>query len=1024
MDYTKIRGAFHGMGSPLKPFWRSCTFRNKTLSVIRFNIAAVLVIVMMAGSVDAQNRVEIRGTVTDGADNTPLIGASVVVEGSEEVAGTTIGTVTGLDGTYTINVPEELNTLVFSFVGYITQTVQIDGRTTIDIVMQPDVRMLDDVVVVGYGVQTQRETTGSIVSLSESDFNQGAIASPEQLLQGRTAGVQITTASGEPGAGANVRIRGTSSVRGGNQPLFVVDGVPLSGGNDTPGGANVGAGSQSARNPLTFLNPNDIESISVLKDASAAAIYGARGSNGVILITTKSGTSEPTLSISSSTSISNTTRKLDLLSADEYVSMAQAAGADPDIVDFGSATNWQDQIFRTGISQDYNVSYGAGSETGSYRLSLGYGDQQGTIKNTSLERLTARINATQRFLDDRLILDVNFTGSKLNQEYAPIGNNVGFDGNLIGAALQANPTRPIYNSDGTYFQSSDFRNPLAMLDYIDDNSETSKLLANVAATVNLTDWLAYKINYGYENSDAVRRVGVSPHLGFPDIQSTNGRAVIDNLYANSQLIEHTLNLRQGALGGEIDLLAGFSYQRFERRGDWLQSSYFVTDEIPPVDNVDGVDNINNRAFLASSSRNTDEIQSFFGRAVYNYLDRYILTANFRVDGSTKFGKNNKYGFFPSLSGAWRISGEEFFEPLMDTFSDLKLRVGYGVTGNQEFPGGVSLAVFNANSDGSITQVNNPNPDIQWEETTQWGIGLDFELYQGRLSGSLDYFNKQTDNLIFRQDYAQPAAVDYQWVNLDGTVINKGWEFMLNAYPVDGTSFTWQIGYNMSFLENTVRDLSTFVNTGAIHGQGLTGAYGQRIASGQPLFSFYMREFVGFDENGLGIYANNGELGFVGDPLPDMTLGLNNTFYIGRWDVSAFLEGAFGFQVYNNTANAIFLKGNLRNGRNVTREIAQSDENPNNFGEASTRFIEDGDYLRLANLNIGYSIDPASIGLQDALRSLRISLTGQNLFVITGYSGFDPEVNTDKSMNGVPSLGIDYTEYPRARTFTFNVSLEF
>src|SRR5690625_883765 len=227
---------------------------------------------------------------------------------------------------------------------------------------------------------------------------------------------------------------------------------------------------------------------------------------------------------------------------------------------------------------------------------------------------------------------------------------------------------------------------------------------------------------------------------------------------------------------------------------------------------------------------------------------------------------------------------------MDTFSDLKLRVGYGVTGNQEFPGGLSLAVFNANSDGSITQVNNPNPDIQWAATTQWGIGLDFELYQVRLSGSLDYFKKQTDNLNFRQDYAQPAAVDYQWVNLVGTVINKGWEFMLNAYPVDGTSFSWQIGYNMSFLENTVRDLITFVNTGAIHGQGLTGAYGQRIASGQPLFSFYMREFVGFDENGLGIYANNGELGFVGDPLPDMTLGLNNTFYIGRWDVSAFLEG--------------------------------------------------------------------------------------------------------------------------------------
>lgn len=972
----------------------------------------------------AQDRVEITGTVIDGVDNTPLIGASIVVEGSEEVTGTTIGTVTGMDGTYTIHVPEELNTLVFSFIGYISQTIEINGRSTVDVVMQPDIRELDDIVVVGYGVQSQRETTGSVVSLNESDFNRGAISSPEQLLQGRTAGVQITTSSGEPGAGANVRIRGTSSVRSGNQPLFVVDGVPLSGSNDTPGGGNVGAGSQSARNPLTFLNPNDIESISVLKDASAAAIYGSRGSNGVILITTKRGSAEPVLSVSSSTSISNTTRKLDLLGSDEYVSMAVAAGADADIVDFGGATNWQDQIFRTGISQDYNVSYGSGSETGSYRLSLGYGDQQGTIKNTSLERLTARINATQRFLNDRLIFDVNFTGTRLNQEYAPIGNNVGFEGNLIGAALQANPTRPIYNSDGSYFQSSDFRNPLAMLDYIDDNSETSKMLANVAATLNLTEWLAYKVNFGYENSDAVRRIGVSPHLGFPSIQSTNGRAAIDNLYINSQLIEHTLNLQQNVLGGEIDLLAGFSYQRMERRGDWLQSNYFVTDEIPPVDNVDGVDNINNRAFQASSFRNMEELQSYFGRAVYNYLDKYILTANFRVDGSTKFGRNNKYGFFPSLSAAWRISGEEFFEPLSETFSDFKLRGGYGITGNQEFPGGVALAVFNANNDGSITQVNNPNPDIQWEETTQWGLGIDFELYNGRIAGSVDYFNKQTDNLIFRQDYAQPAAVDYQWVNLDGTVINKGWEFMLNTYPVDGTGFTWQVDYNMSFLQNTVRDLNTFVNTGAIHGQGLTGAYGQRIASGQPLFSFYMREFEGFDENGLGIYANNGELGFVGSPLPDMTLGLNNSFYIGQWDVSAFFEGSFGFQVYNNTANAIFLKGNLRNGRNVSRDVAQSNENPNNFGEASTRFIEDGDYLRLANVNIGYNINPESIGLQNAVRSMRISLTGQNLFVLTNYSGYDPEVNTDKSMNGVPSLGIDYTEYPRPRTFTFNVSLEF
>ena len=993
---------------------------------LQFGLALLVVVGLGFSDSIAQDRVTVTGTVTDANDGSVLPGVNVTVQGSAEETGSTIGSTTNMDGEYEIRVPENLNVLVFSFIGYQSQQVEIDGRTTIDVELNQDLELLDDVVVVGYGVQRERETTGSISSISEEDFNRGVISSPEQLLQGRTAGVQITTASGEPGAGSNIRIRGTSSVRSGNQPLFVVDGVALSGSNDTPGGGDFGAGSSSARNPLTFLNPNDIASISVLKDASAAAIYGSRGSNGVVLITTKRGAEgEPTLTFSSGTSISTVANRLDLLSSDDYIDAGVAAGADSDVIDFGGATNWQDEIFRTSISQDYNLSYGTGTETGSYRISLGYGDQQGTVRNSSLERLTARINGTQRFLGDRVVIDMNLTGTRLNQTYAPIGNNAGFDGDLIGAALQANPTRPVRESNGEYLQSSDFRNPVAMLDYIDDNSETSKILANIATTLNITDWLAYKLNFAYEHSDGVRRVGISPQLGFPAIQSTDGRATIDNLYVNTQLIEHTLNMvDQPFLGGQVGLLAGFSYQRFENRGDWLQAEYFTTDEIPQVDNIDGVDNDNNKAFTASSFRNVEELQSYFGRANYNYDDRYILTANIRVDGSTKFGKNNKYGLFPSLSGAWRISSEEFFSPYIDVVSDLKIRTGYGITGNQEFPGGVSLAIFNANSDGSITQANNPNPDIQWEETAQWGIGLDFELYQGRFSGSIDYFNKNTENLIFRQDFAQPAAVDYQWVNLDGSVINTGWEFALKTFAVDNENFTWEVDYNMSFLHNEVQDLGTFVNTGEINGQGLTGAYAQRIASGQPLFSFYMREFEGFDENGLAVYANNEELDFVGDPLPNMTLGLTNSFHFGRWDLSAFLEGAFGFQIYNNTANAIFLKGNLRNGRNVTNDIANSAESANNFGEASTRFLEDGDYLRLANLNLGYNIDVESLGLGNAFRAARLSVTGQNLFVITNYSGFDPEVNTDKSINGVPSLGIDYTAYPRSRTVTFNVRLDF
>lgn len=970
------------------------------------------------------------GTVTSATDGLALPGVNITVEGSEALAGGVIGTNTNAAGEFTINVPQGSNTLVFSLIGYEPSTVNIDGRTEIDVALETRVLLLDAVVAVGYGTQTQRDATGSVGSIGEADFNRGVISSPEQLLQGRMAGVQITTASGEPGAGANIRIRGTSSVRSGNEPLFVVDGVPLSGSDVTPGGRNFGAGTQSPRNPLAFLNPADIESVSVLKDASAAAIYGSRGSNGVVLITTKSGMGQgPTMTVSSSTSISTLPTKLDLLSAGEYVAMGEAAGADPSVINFNGATDWQDEIFRSAVSQNTYVSYGDGTANGSYRLSLGYDDQEGIVGSSSLERLTGRINANQSLLNDRLTLDLSLTATRLRDRHVPVGNTAGFQGDLIGAALQANPTRPVYDEDGDYFQSSDFRNPVAMLDFVDDKSETGRILGNVSGSLEMTNWLTYRANLGYDNSDAVRRTGISARLDFPDTRDTNGRAVIENRHVNTLLVEHTLDargIRFGPEGAVLGALAGFSYQRFENRGDFLQAEHFVTDEIPPVDNIGGVNNDDFKAFLADSDRNVDELQSYFARANYNYRDRYLVTANFRADGSTKFGRNNKYGYFPSVALAWNLSNEDFFSRLSSGFAssitDLKLRGGYGVTGNQEFPSGVALAIFETNDDGSLTQTNNPNPDIQWEETAQWGLGLDFELLDGRLGGSVDYFNKQTKNLIFRRDFAQPAAVDFQWVNLDGVVENTGWELALSALPVNNSTLSWGVDYNVSFVDNAVKNLDTFVNTGQIHGQGLSGAYAQRIAEGQPLYSFYMREFEGFDEEGLGVYANNEELAFVGDPLPDLTMGLTNTLTLGRLDVSAFLEGAFGFQVYNNTANAIFLKGNLRNGRNVTKDIASGSESSDNFGEASTRFLEDGDYVRLSNLNVGYNLDMSR--WSNAIRSLRIGVTGQNLFLITDYSGFDPEVNTDKSIDGIPSLGIDYTAYPRPRTFTFSVTAEF
>jgi TonB-dependent starch-binding outer membrane protein SusC len=994
------------------------------MALVRFVVPVLVGGLLCAAPLGAQEAPgTITGRVIDSTSQQPLSGVRILV------ARTDRSTLSAEDGTFQLtDVPAGIQQVRASRIGYALQqrevVVTAGATVSVEFALNPHALMLDAVVATGYGTQSRRDATGSVVAITGQDFNQGVISSPEELLHGRMAGVQVTMASGEPGAGANIRIRGTSSVRAANQPLFVVDGVPLAGGPAQPGGPDYGAGTQSPRNPLGFLNSDDIESISVLKDASAAAIYGSRASNGVVLITTKRGTTGASMTVSSSMSVGSVAKRLDLLSAGEYVSAGQAAGAAPAAIDFGAATDWQDQIFRTSVTQDQYVSYAERTATGAYHISLGYADENGVIQKASLARVTARINADRRFLDDRLKFEFSLTGSRTNDTYAPIGNTAGFEGNLLGAALQANPTRPVRNPDGSYSMAADWRNPAAMLAYIDDRAETSRILGSAGVTFDLTKSLSYKLNVGYENTESVRRTGIAAALGpggFQAISDANGRAEINNLYVNSGLIEHTLNLRRPLASGDVEALAGFSYQRFETRGDWLRAEHFTTDKIPVVDNVDGVNNETFRAFQASSNRNVDELQSFFGRVNYNYQDRYFVTGNFRVDGSTKFGRNNRYGYFPSLAVAWRLSNEGFFAGLRDRFSDLRLRAGYGLTGNQEFESGVSLALFRTNNDGSLTQVNNPNPDIKWEETAQWGVGVDYELSSGRIGGSFDYFNKTTSNLIFRKDYAQPAAVDYQWVNLPGDVVNKGVEIALYALPVTSPRLSWRVDYNMSFLSNVVRNLGTSLNTGQIHGQGLSGAYAQRIADGQPLYAFYMRQFIGFDSLGLGIYANNEQLAFVGSPIPDMTLGLTNTLTFGKFDFSAFLEGAFGHQIYNNTANAIFLKGNLRNGRNVTKEIAASGESPNNFGEASTRFLEDGDYVRLSNVTLSYNV-PVT-GLMRGVRNMRIGVTGQNLLLITKYSGYDPEVNTDKSINGVPSLGIDYTAFPRPRTFTFHVRFE-
>ncbi|MBS9523992.1 SusC/RagA family TonB-linked outer membrane protein [Litoribacter alkaliphilus] len=971
-----------------------------------------LALFITAETVYAQGR-QITGTVISGEDMQPLPGVAI------QVKGTSRGTVTDMDGKFSLDLQGGETTLVVSFIGFTTQEVSIGNLSLFTIALEENIQSLSETVVIGYGQQRAQDATGAVIALGEEKFNKGIINSPEQLLQGRAAGVQVTPSSGEPGAAVNIRIRGTSSVRSDNNPLFVIDGVPLDGAATQAGGADYGAGGSQPRNPLNFLNPDDIESISVLKDASAAAIYGSRGSNGVVLITTKKGKAgQESLTFSTSASVSTRARKIDLLDANDYIPQAVAAGADENVINFGGATDWQDEIFRTAITQNYNVGYGGGTENTQYRVSLSYMNQDGIIRNTGLERITGRINASHKVFDDRLRFDLQLTASDIKDTYAPLGEDVGFEGNLIGAALQANPTRPIRNADGTFQQSQDFRNPVAMLAYIDDRGETTRVLGNIGVTFNFTDNFFYKMNFGMDNSSGVRRTSLDQRLVFPGIENI-GRGVINNTYQRNQLIEHTLNYN-GTLGeNRLEALLGFSYQKFESRGHFLQSQFFTLPNVPPVDNMGGVDNVTARAFLGNSFRGQDELQSFFGRVNYNIRDKYLITATLRADGSSKFGEDNKYGVFPSLAAAWRINEEDFMSG--STFNDLKLRAGWGVTGNQEFPRNAAVTVLRADNQGGTFISNQFNPNLRWEETVQYNVGFDFAIMQSKLTGAIDYFNKQTENLLILVDFPAPANAITRWENLPGRVINEGVEFTLDYLAIDRENFSWNILGNATFLRNDVQGIGTTLNTGNIDGQGLTGAFAQRITDGQPLYSFYMRDFEGFTEDGLGIYRNNEELFYLGSPFPTFTWGLTNNFAIGRFDASVFFNGQNGGLIYNNTANAIFLRGNLANGRNVTREIANSGENPANFGEVSSRFLESSDFVRLANLNLGYTFNMAD---SRYIRSMRVGFTGQNLLLFTGYSGFDPEVNTNKARDGVPSLGIDYTAFPLPRIYTLNLNFGF
>lgn len=986
-----------------------------------------LLFAAFSGAVFAQTTVN--GTITDAESGDGLIGASVLV------TGTSTGTVTDFDGNFSLSVPANAESLTLSYTGYAEQTVPlVAGQTTYNVQMASG-ELLDEVVVVGYGSVKKNDLTGAVVVLTTEDFNKGVITSPEELIQGRAAGVQVTQTSGEPGAGVNFRIRGTSSVRANNNPLFVVDGVPLSGENTSADGNLSGLGGTSARNPLNFLNPNDIASINVLKDASATAIYGSRGANGVVIITTKSGAgSSGSLDYDFNLGFAGISKRYDLLGADEfldaYTSFNGAAAAAQ--LDGGTETDWQDELFRTGMTQSHSLSYGGGDQTGSYRFSASYLDQEGIVEDSGLKRLSARFNGSKKFINDRLTIGTQVTVSDIRDDNVPITTNSGFTGDLLGNILKANPTQPIFNSDGTFNQvSATEPNPLALLKLYEGFTNTLRMLGNVSANLEIAKGLSFKTVVGLDRSFSNRTDAQSGEQLLQGITNI-GRLTVNDLEVSNDLWENyfTYDTQFGS-GIKFTGLAGYSYQKFERKGKSATYANFRTNDLNlMINNLASADQAGGLGAVGNNSfRTEDELQSFFGRVNFDINDKYLVTATVRADGSTRFGSGNRYGIFPSFAFKWRLL-EEGFVP--EAFSDLGLRVGYGVTGNQELPHNQyqtrqRYAGFGFDNNagaingGGLSTVAFANPDLKWESTAQINAGIDFGFNNNRISGSLDYYYKSTNDLLIQITAAQPAVQPFVFTNLDADVINTGVELALNYVAVDKADFGWDVLFNVGYNKNEVQNFSGLINTGDIDGQGLTGAFAQRIAEGQPLYAYFLRPFGGYDSEGNSIYPEGDVQQFTGDsPLPTITGGFTNQLRYKNLSLNVFFSGQFGHSIYSNTANAFFTAGSLANGRNVTRDVVGNGEGNLNAPDVSTRFLEKGDFIRLQNASLAYNIPTG----ESVFRNLRVSVTGQNLFVLTGYSGQDPEVSVSKPINGVPSIGIDYTAYPRARTITFGLSTSF
>lgn len=979
---------------------------------------AVFILLMITQITIAQGDRIITGRVTDSKDGSGVPGVTVTPKG------TRTGTQTSSDGSYRVSVGPNVTILVFSSVGYATQEVDIAGKSNVDVVLVVSDAQLGEVVVTGYGTARRKDLTGSIATIQAKDFNKGIATAPDQLIQGKVAGVQILNNNGAPGAGSTIRIRGTNSIRGGNNPLFVVDGIPLD-YNSVESGFNSALGNTPGSNPLNFMNPADIASIDVLKDASATAIYGSRGANGVVIITTKRAVSgQPTLDITSSTGIAKIMRRIDVLTGDEYRAALQTYGLTSG--DFGSSVDALDETLQTAILQNYNVAIGGGNENARYRFSTSYQDEEGIVKENAFKKITANLSGNFKFLDSRKLgLDVRLLASNTINDIVPVTNDAGFQGSVIGNALQWNPTHPLRKPNDSIWivdpaLGNTTINPLALLAAWDVRGNTTSILGNIQPYYKFNNNFEYRMVYGIIHNVGITKGMISRWLNQQNVEN-RGLAGIFNEESTTQQITHTLNYT-GTLSStlKLDAVAGYEYRKSNLRGSGMSGQDFDENGLSYYYQLQAA-TVNSRS-IYSWADPLEYLQSYFARAAFNLKNKYYITGTFRADGSSKFGENNKYGYFPSIGAAWTISNEDFVKSA--TFINyLKLRVGWGITGNQEgIPGGASLDATSITGPGATQPDHFGNPDLSWEDVTTTNVALDFTVLNSRLSGTVEYFNKVTSNPIFLVTVPQPGPIGSRyWKNLEGEIHNSGFEVSLNANVIRGVDLNWNIGTNLSFLQNEVTDFVGVYETGGLHGQGISGATAQRIANDHPLHVYYLRIWEGIDKStGQSMYRDDGYTKYyVGDPNPDVLVGLSTDVQYKKWALILNMHGAYGHQIYNNTANSVLPIGNLGT-RNIHADIMDLTDLPDLSDPItpSTRYMEDGDFLKLSNATISYQVGKIST----FIRNLTVSLTAQNLFVLTDFSGFDPEVNVDKSVDGVPSYGIEYMPYPTARKFILGINL--